>query len=255
MAGGVRVEASLEALRLKIATLERSHRPERGSVSFGVDVLDAQLPTSGLKRGALHEVAGGGPGAVHGAAAVLFVAGVLARMEGPVLWCLRHRDLYAPALAGVGLHPERVIYAEAGDEKGVLTVLEDGLRHGGLAGVVGEVGGLAMTASRRLQLAAEEGGVTAFAVRRWRSPAAAADYGQPTASVSRWRVSALPATREAVPGLLGRPRWLVEMMRCRGAEAAEWELEACDETGRLALPAELADRSLAQGSGRRRAAG
>ncbi len=176
-------------------------------------------------------------------------------MEGPILWCLRQRDLFSPALAGVGLHPERVIFAEAGDEKSVLVVLEDGLRHGGLAAVVGEVGSLAMTVSRRLQLAAEAGGVTAFAVRRWRTPSAASDYGQPTASVSRWRVSALPATREAVPGLMGRPRWLVELMRCRGAEAAEWELEACDEAGRLNLPADLADRSLAESSRDKRAAG
>ena len=245
----------LEALRAQVAALEHAHRGPGGMAPFGIASIDAALPGGGLRLGALHEVAGGGPGAVHGAAAVLFVAGVLARLPGPVLWCLRQRDLFAPALAGVGLHPERVIYAEAGDEKGVLGVLEDGLRHGGLAAVVGEVGGLAMTASRRLQLVAEEGGVTAFAVRRWRSPAAAADYGQPTASVSRWRVSALPATREAVPGLLGRPRWLVEMMRCRGAEAVDWELEACDETGRLALPAEMADRSLATPPGPRRATG
>ena len=255
MVGVARAESSLEALRARIAAVERSHRSAQGSIPFGIAGLDAHLPAGGLRVGALHEVAGGGPGAVHGAAAVLFVAGVLARMEGPVLWCLRQRDLFAPALAGVGLHPERVIYAEAGDEKGVLAVLEDALRYGGLAAVVGEVGGLAMTASRRLQLAAEEGGTTAFAVRRWRTPSAAADYGQPTASVSRWRVSALPGTREVVAGLMGRPRWLVEMMRCRGAQACEWELEACDEAGHLALPAELADESLAQEPGERRAAG
>ncbi len=157
MGSVIRGGTSLETLRAEIAAVERSHSSFRGSIAFGVKPLDAQLPTGGLRLGALHEVAGGGVGAVHGAAAVLFVGGVLARMEGPVLWCLRQRDLFAPALAGVGLHPERVIYAEAGDEKGVLGVLEDGLRHGGLAAVVGEVAGLAMTASRRLQLAAEEG--------------------------------------------------------------------------------------------------
>jgi protein ImuA len=247
--------ATLESLRARIAAVESARRDSRAALPFGVDVIDMQLPAGGLRLGALHEVAGGGSGAVNGAAAVLFVAGVLARMEGPVLWCLRQRDLFAPALAGVGLHPQRVIYAEAGDEKGVLAVLEDGLRHGGLAAVVGEVGGLAMTPSRRLQLAAEEGGTTAFAVRRWRTPSAAADYGQPTASVSRWRVSALPATREVVAGLMGRPRWLVEMMRCRGAQACEWELEACDEEGHLAVPAELALGSLASGAGRRRTVG
>ena len=243
----------LDHLRSRMAELERHERPCTPSLPFGVDEVDARLPAGGLATGALHEVAGGGQGALHGAAAVLFVAGVLARMAGPVLWCLRQRDLFAPALAGAGLHPDRVIYAEAADEAGVMTVLEEGLRYGGLAGVVGEVSGLSMTASRRLHLAAETSGTTAFAVRRWRNGSAAADYGQPTASITRWRVTALPSTQVTAPGL-GRPRWLVEMMRCRGAEGADWELEACDATGRLALPAEMADRSLATTPGSGRAA-
>ena len=244
----------IQHLRTRIAQVERHDRSQTAALPFGVPTLDARLPGGGLQLGALHEVAGGGQGAIHGAAAVLFVAGVLARVPGPILWCLRQRDLFAPAMAGAGLHPDRVIYAEAGDEKSVLSVLEEGLRHGGLAGVVGEVAVLSMTASRRLQLVAEASGTTAFAVRRWRTAAAASDYGQPTASMSRWRVSALPSTRE-IAGATGRPRWLVEMMRCRGSDSADWELEACDETGRLALPAEMAERSLAQGAGRRRAAG
>ena len=53
------------------------------------------------------------------------------------------------------LHPDRVIYAEAGSEKAILACFEEGLRHGGLAGVVAEVARLPMTPSRRLQLAAE----------------------------------------------------------------------------------------------------
>ena len=242
----------LDRLRIRIAEVERQGRPRAAVLPFGVAELDGRLPAAGLPLGGLHEVAGGGPGAIHGAASVLFVAGILARIPGHVVWCLRQRDLFAPALAGAGLHPDRVIYAEAADEKGVLTVLEEGLRHGGLAGVVGEVGVLSMTASRRLQLCAEASGITAFAIRRWKTAAAAADYGQPTASLTRWRVTALPSTRQAAPGL-GRSRWLVEMMRCRGAEAADWELEACDESGRLALPAELAVGSVAEKSGRRRA--
>ncbi len=234
----------IDRLRTRIAQVEHQGRPQAAVLPFGVPALDGRLPSGGFPLGALHEVAGGGQGALHGAAAVLFVAGVLARVSGPVLWCLRQRDLFAPAMAGAGLHPDRVIYAEAGDEKSVLTVLEEGLRHGGLAGVVGEVGVLSMTASRRLQLVAEATGTTAFAVRRWRNSAAASDYGQPTASTTRWRVSALPSTR-AVEGGMGRARWLVEMMRCRGADSADWELEACDETGRLRVPAEMVDRSLA----------
>ena len=64
-----------------------------------------------------------------------------------------------------------------GDEKSVLICFEEGLRHGGLGAVVAEVARLSMTASRRLQLAAEHFGTIGLAIRRWRRPAEAADFG------------------------------------------------------------------------------
>jgi protein ImuA len=127
------------------------------------------------------------------AVAALFTAGIAARTRGKVLWCITRQDLFAPALAQAGLVPDRVIYVEAGDEKSVLC-FEEGLRHGGLGAVVAEVARLSMTASRRLQLAAEGSGTIGLAIRRWRRPAEAADFGQPTASITRWRITALPAT-------------------------------------------------------------
>lgn len=93
----------------------------------------------GLALGALHEIAGGGNGAIDGAAAALFVAGIAARAKGKVLWCITRPDLFAPALAQAGLSPDRVIYVEAGDDKTVLACMEEGLRHGALGAVVGEV--------------------------------------------------------------------------------------------------------------------
>jgi protein ImuA len=64
--------------------------------------------------------AGSGHGAIDGAAAALFAAGVAARTRGKVLWCITRPDLFAPALAQAGLVPDRVIYIEAGDETSVL---------------------------------------------------------------------------------------------------------------------------------------
>jgi protein ImuA len=154
-----------------------------------------------LTLGALHEVAGGGNGTIHGAAAALFAAGNAARTRGKILWCLARTDLFAPALAQAGLMPDRVIYVEAGDEKSVLICFEEGLRHGGLAAVVAEVARLSMTASRRLQLAAESSGTLGIAIRRWRRPTEAADFGQPTASVTRWRVTVLRQPRCRSPAL------------------------------------------------------
>ncbi len=230
--------SALESLRAQVRRIEGRHRRAVAVLPFGVTPVDSRLPAGGLAQGALHEVAGGGNGAIDGAAAALFSAGIAARTHGKVLWCVTRPDLFAPALSQAGLKSDRVIYLEGGDEKTVLACFEEGLRHGGLGAVVAEVARLNMTASRRLQLAAEGSGTIGIALRRWRRQTEAADFGQPTAATTRWRVSALPSTPLPVPGV-GRPRWLVELIRCRAGESADFELEACDDTGHLRLPADL----------------
>ncbi|WP_342772189.1 damage-inducible protein [Azospirillum griseum] len=215
---------------------------------FGLPVIDHHLPGGGLPLGAVHEVSDGDVGPSHIAAATLFVAGIVARASGPVLWCLRMPDLYAPALAQVGLEPDRVIYGEAPDERMLPLLIEEGLRHRSLAVVVGELSRLPMVASRRLQIAAEQSGVTAVLLRR-RPQSATAEFSQPTASLTRWRVTALPSTSPLVTGPvpgIGRPRWRVELVRCRSGKVGEWELEGCDATGRLCLPAQMAHRPAAR---------
>src|SRR6266478_8080233 len=203
--------AIVAALRERIRCLEGRARHRRAVLPFGIKAIDERLPEGGLALGALHEVAGGGNGAIDGAAAALFAAGIAARTRGRVLWCVTRQDLFAPALALAGLAPDRVIYVEAGDEKAVLACFEEALRHPKLGAVVGEVSHLSMIASRRLQLAAEGSGVIGLALRRWRRQAEAAEFRQPTAATTRWRVSALPwrlAMRRGVS--LWLPRWATD---------------------------------------------
>jgi protein ImuA len=244
----------VEELRARIQRLEGAAARRRLVLPFGIQAIDRHLPGGGLALGALHEVAGGGNGAIDGAAAALFAAGIAARLRGQVLWCVIGQDLFAPALAQAGLVPDRVIYVEAGDETSVLVCFEEGLRHGGLGAVVAEIARLSMTASRRLHLAAECSGTLGIAIRHWRRHTEAVDFGQPTASVTRWRVSVLPATPLLVPGV-GRARWHLELIRCRAGENADFEVEACDAKGRLALPSDLVHGSGQKEIGRRRAAG
>jgi protein ImuA len=85
--------ATVEALREHIRCLEGGARHERAVLPFGVNAIDERLPEGGLALGALHEVAGGGNGAVDGAAAALFAAGIAARTRGRVLWCMSRQDL------------------------------------------------------------------------------------------------------------------------------------------------------------------
>jgi protein ImuA len=229
--------AVLRTLRERIARIERSGAADRPSRTIppGIPAIDQALPGGGLATGALHEVAGAGSDTEHAAAATLFIAGLLARLPGTVLWVVAQTDLFAPGLAGAGLPPDRVVFAEAG--KDVLPAMEEGLHHPGLAAVVGEISGrLTLVASRRLQLAAEQTGMLAVALRRSRrfdDPA----LREPTAAVTRWRVTALPSPpalphSPATPGL-GRARWRLELLRCRGGETGSWIVEACDEAGCL----------------------
>jgi protein ImuA len=183
MDASVRI-ATVDALRERIQRLEGGARHEPAVLPFGIKAIDEHLPEGGLALGALHEVAGGGNGAVDGAAAALFAAGIATRTRGRVLWCVTRQDLFAPALAQAGLAPDRIIYVEAGDDKAVLGCFEEALRHAKLGAVVAEISRLSMTASRRLQLAAEGSGVIGLAVRRWRRQAEAA-VRQPTAATTR----------------------------------------------------------------------
>jgi protein ImuA len=205
----------VERIREQIQRLDGGPARARTVLPFGLEAVDSRLPGGGLAVGALHEVAGG-------------------------------------AIAQAGLHPDRVIYVEAGDEKSVLACFEEGARHGGLGAVVAEVSRLSMTSSRRLSLAAESSATIAIAVRRWRRQTDAADFGQPTASATRWRISALPSAPLPVPGV-GRARWLVELIRCRAGESADFVLDACDAEGRLALSSDMAHGQVRAESGLNRA--
>lgn len=231
----------LAELRQCIRFLESTEAGKGMVLSFGVEAIDVHLPAGGLQAGALHEAFGAG-GEGFAPEPTLFIAGILARQKRPVLWCSEKRDLFAPALASVGLPPENVIYAEATRTNDVLLLMEEGLRHSSLGGVVGEVGRMSLTASRRLQLAAESSGVTAFALRRW-FPREGKPC-EPSAAASRWRVTAMPSTPLHMPGI-GRARWRLELLRVRGGEPASWIMEACDAQGRLAVPSHVADRPAA----------
>ncbi|MCF1504721.1 damage-inducible protein [Afifella sp. H1R] len=262
--------AVLKELRREVGALEAGARPDAPALAFEAEAIDAHLPEGGLRLGALHEIwggsalpidrqapegtnktgaggiekIGGNGGAEDIAAATLFLAGLLARLSGPVLWCLKARDLFTPSLAAAGLDPDRVIYAETWHERDVLAAMEEGLHHAGLAAVVGEVARLGLTASRRLQLAAESEGVTAFTLLRPHRQTGA----EPTAAATRWRIRSAPSlplmssssAAHPVAGI-GRGRWRVDLMRCRGADPVSFITEACDGTGRLGVSALLRD--------------
>ncbi|HEY0445331.1 MAG TPA: protein ImuA [Allosphingosinicella sp.] len=229
----------LDALRAEVRAIESAGRgAAQECLPFGAEAIDRRLAGGGLAVSALHEAAGVGPDLGDDAAATLFIAGIAARLSGTVIWAFCRRDLFAPGLALAGLGPDRIIYAECGTDDDVLAVMEEGLRHGGLAAVVGEVGRAAMVSTRRLQLAAEEGGTMALMLKRWKR---ADPLAEPSSAMTRWRIGRAPSTPLPVEGV-GRPRWHLDLVRQRGGEPFTLIMEACDAQGRLALPALPRDR-------------
>ena len=242
---GARLGA-LASLRAEIARLERGKPAFKGpaALPFGIAVIDAQLPTTGLRLGAIHELQAAGPDTETGTAPALFAAGILARRPGTVVWIGRETEVFAAGLLEAGLDPRRVVFVDAG--KTALLAMEEALRVPDLAGVVCEFEGrLDLVTSRRLQLAAEGSDVLGLLIRRSRrfdDPV----LRQPTAAVTRWRIGMLPsppalAHAPDIPGL-GRSLWQLELLRCRDGEGGSWIVEGCDAQGRLAVATILADR-------------
>ena len=253
-----------------------------GALSFGVPEIDDALPWRGLAPGALHEISG----PPRDAAALGFISALLARLvaraPGMVLWCRRRGasyesgDIYAPGLAALGLAPSRLIFLGAKQGQDVLWAMREGLSCPRLLAVVGEVedAAVGLTASRRLQLAAEKSGVGCFLLRRvppeggqrnnappegGHSKTAPGNAEEPSAALSRWHVRAAPSG--SVPGLdaalaaqrwlgPGRLRWHAELRRCRAAAFREWLVEWHHETGNFTVVAPVCDRSVEQTAAR-----
>lgn len=249
----------LNALRHSLRRLERGGAAPRPACPTGVAEIDRTLGgrsvdgdpgeggpgdggpgDGGLPTGCLHEILGD--------SATGFGLALLARLTrlpgaGPVLWCGRRIDLYGPGLAACGLDPGRLILAEAARPADLLWAMEEGLRCPGLAAVVGEVARLDLTTGRRLQLAAEAGGVTGLVLRQGTEETGA------SAATTRWRVTAAPGSAgpsfSLEPCFLGPARWRIELLRCRGGHSHDWLVEWNDETGDLALAAAAGDRPAA----------
>jgi protein ImuA len=245
---------ALAALKAELRRLEGAGRREGAARPIGVAALDEALPGGGLARGALHEImaADGADAAAEG-----FAASLLSGLTGPVLWCCPGEAasgvLYGPGLACFGLPPDRLILVRARRPADLLWAMEEGLRTPGLAAVLGAPRHLDLTASRRLQLAAEGSGVTCLVLRR-------AESGSSVA-VTRWLVAPAPSgapfgtdTRDFG---LARARWRVELLRCRGAAVEDgrnvWLMEEGDASGAVAVAQPLADRSAAPAPVGRRA--
>jgi protein ImuA len=197
------------------------------TLPLGVAEMDAALG-GGLRVGALHEAYAAAPR--DAGAAVGFVLGLAARAldaGGPLLWLRQGMTdgefghPYAPGLAETGLDPRRLTLVSTRRTGDLLDAALQAVRGLSLGAVLlepwGQARELDMTAARRLAFAAEASGVTLLCLFAGREPC-------PSPALSRWRISAAPAT--AGPRwLMGRPRVQAELIRSRTGRTGAWCVE------------------------------
>lgn len=229
----------LAALRQHIASLEGMPATKRGARIATGHVSFDQALQGGLAQGCVHELFGNDEdeGAV---AALSLILAHLAAENAPLFW-LRPANRaagqpYGPGLSALGIDPSRLLIGVMTNEALLLRATVDALRCPGLGAIVIELRGRAplmdLTASRRLALAAEASGVTAFLLRIGGDPV-------PSAADTRWRVASAPST--PLPGNApGMTAFDLNLLRRRsGPDGMTWRLvwnsergvfgEECDE--------------------------
>jgi protein ImuA len=185
----------------------------------GFASVESAFPDHRFPTGAIHEFIcqdGSTAAATSG-----FICGILVHLMNktqPAVWITSSRQLYPPAIAHFGIAPERIIIIETQHEKELLWIMEEALKCEGLAAVVCEISGVSFIASRRLQLAVEDSGVTGMLIRNTKKD-------NVTSSIARWRISSLPGSApDNLPGL-GFPRWKVTLEKVRNGKPASWQIE------------------------------
>jgi protein ImuA len=187
----------------------------------------------GLALGAMHEVFA--EAGRHGAGATGFVLGLSARVlrRRPLLWIASDfagREMGALSMSGLaefGLDPRCLVTVRASDAESALRTAADALACDALGAVVLEVWGetrhLDLVASRKLTLAAQASGVTAFVLRMAASP-------QPSTAETRWIVRAAHSPPAAPWSAWGTPVFDAQLARNRHGPIGRWTMEwKCDE--------------------------
>ena len=161
----------------------------------------------------------------------------LGRCVWPYLWVFPRSGVRSPGSGVWGAGVQRQLFADPVDASGRLWAIDLALRSGAVAAVVADGSGLDMTATRRLQLAAEAGQTIGLLARP------PDELGQLSAAATRWQVSALRSETT-------RPRWQVKLLRWKGA-SANCHASTCNNfmvewngaTGAVSIPADVVSRS------------
>jgi len=215
------MEQQLAQLRRAIARTEAL--PEEARLRpLGVADVDATLG-GGLPCAALHEVSSHAVN-LGSAAGFALILAALAREPGKeTLWVttdfgsLETGDLYGPGLDQLGLDTARLLIVRVKRPVDALFAMEEALKCRALATVVGELAEAPdLTASRRLSLAARDGGALGLLLCHKLSDA-------PSVARTRWRIAPAPSQPDEFGGL-GATAFSLSLTRNRRGPCGTWTL-------------------------------
>ena len=215
------MEQHLSRLRRTIATHETFNEDAR-PLALGGAAVDAALG-GGLAGAALHELSAA---ALHLGAMAGFALALAARAQMPAkqtLWIatdflgLETGAPYGPGLEQFGLPLERLLIARVARPVDALFAMEEALRCRALSAVVAEFDAAPdLTATRRLSLAARDGGGIGLLLRHKPDNA-------PSTAHTRWQVAAAPSLPDEFGGL-GRTAFSLSLTRNRRGRCGAWTL-------------------------------
>lgn len=208
--------AIIQDLRAQLLQLQGFKTVDSSTNSFALGLINNAFPDRAFPLGCVHEFIAGN--ANDNAPTCAFVGSLLSTLlfnKGVAIWIRQKRSLFPPALSMYSLKPDQIIFVDTKNDKDALWAMEEALKCSAIAAVVAEIKNIDFTQSRRLQLAVEESKVTGFLIRHIQQL-------NTTATVTRWRITALPCAEiEELPGM-GLPRWRVELLRVRNGKPGSW---------------------------------
>jgi protein ImuA len=209
--------------RLRRAIAEPAALEAAGSRALGVAAVDAALG-GGLGCATIHDLCAAAP--LHSGAAAGFALALAALSQDnakQALWiatdfgALETGALYGPGLDQLGLSTARLLVAHVARPVDALFAMEEALKCRALGTVVAELGDAPdLTATRRLSLAARDGGGIGLLLCHKFSDA-------PSAARTRWQIAAAPSLPDEFGGL-GRTAFSLSLTRNRRGPCGNWIL-------------------------------
>jgi len=219
--------ATLYRLRQAVAKIEGQETDlgiGRRLFAFGIRKIDTVLQ-GGLAPASLHEIAPTALRDLGAAAGFAFALAARAAKGGGDTLCIQtdftaieSGNIYGPGCDLFGLQTNKLLILKVSHPRDALWAMEEALKCRALASVIAELphdGSIAdLTATRRLTLAAREGGSLGLLFRHRPSSL--------TSSVeTRWEVTAAPSRPDRYGGL-GRTAFVLSLTKNRHGPADRW---------------------------------